>query len=77
MRSWTGTTALPGVDPIAYQTAAAHRLVLKQIINALDRLTAGTFGICARCGSAIAAGRLEAIPYVAACVDCQSRAGTG
>ncbi|WP_433997148.1 hypothetical protein [Agromyces marinus] len=25
----------------------------------------------------MAAGRLEAIPYVAACVDCQSRAGTG
>lgn len=66
--------ALPSVDPVAYQTAASNRIVVKQITDALNRLDAGTYGVCVRCGCEIVAARLEVLPYAAACIDCQSSA---
>lgn len=38
---------------------------------ALERLQAGTFGQCLRCGLAISAGRLQAQPNAATCLACQ------
>lgn len=64
--------AAPSVDPVAYQTAAAHRAAIEQITAALNRITRGTYGRCTRCGEQIAPGRLEALPYAATCIDCQS-----
>jgi hypothetical protein len=66
--------ALPGVDPVAYQVVESNRLVVEQIAAALNRLEAGTYGRCTRCGGPIAAARLEVLPYAAACIDCQSHA---
>ncbi len=66
--------ALPSVDPVAYQTAISNRLVVAQITAALNRMDAGVYGRCARCGRPIATARLEVLPYAAACIDCQSRA---
>ena len=37
---------------------------------ALGRIAAGTYGICGNCGAAIAASRLEAVPYTALCINC-------
>ena len=48
--------------------------VLSGINEALDRIESGTFGSCARCGKQIDEERLEAIPYVTRCIDCQRRA---
>jgi DnaK suppressor protein len=66
--------ALPSVDPVAYQTAASHRVAVEQITAALNRLTQGTYGLCTRCGRKIAPARLEVLPYAAACIECQSHA---
>ena len=66
--------ALPSVDPVAYQTAASHRVVVDQITAALNRIAAGTYGRCTRCGRQIAPARLEVLPYAAACIECQSHA---
>lgn len=66
--------ALPTIDPVAYQTAAAHRVTIRQISAALDRLDAGTYGQCMRCGSQIAPARLEVVPHASACIDCQNHA---
>src|SRR3954464_12370626 len=44
---------------------------LEAIDAALARLDAGTYGACARCHGAIPAGRLEALPWAALCIDCQ------
>lgn len=41
---------------------------------ALDRLQAGTFGQCQRCGAAISSGRLQAQPSAATCLACQELA---
>lgn len=46
--------------------------VLAQIDAALARMDDGTFGICQRCGKPINPERLEAFPYVAYDIDCQT-----
>ena len=66
--------ALPSIDPVAYQTAASNRVVVEQIAAALNRLDAGTYGRCIRCGGQIAPARLEVLPHAAACIECQSHA---
>ncbi len=43
---------------------------LEAIDAALDRIDAGTFGICARCGKPISAARLNAVPHAALCEEC-------
>ncbi len=44
------------------------------VIEALDRLAAGRYGVCAGCGRPVPEGRLEARPEAARCVGCQSKA---
>lgn len=48
---------------------------LAQVEEALTRVDDGTYGACVRCGRAIAAERLEAIPWAAYCIDCQREIG--
>lgn len=48
------------------------RLHLDEIDAATARLDAGTYGICERCGTAIAADRLEARPVARLCIRCAS-----
>ncbi|HEY7702129.1 MAG TPA: TraR/DksA C4-type zinc finger protein [Candidatus Limnocylindrales bacterium] len=45
---------------------------LELVDAALARLENGTFGTCLRCGKAIAPARLEALPWAAHCIECQS-----
>ena len=44
---------------------------LELVDAALDRLSAGTFGLCLRCGRPIPDERLEVLPWAAFCVRCQ------
>ena len=46
------------------------KAVVRQIDSALLSIKEGTYGICKSCGKPIAEKRLEAIPYVALCIDC-------
>ena len=50
---------------------------LAQVDAALARLDAGTFGHCERCGRPIAAERLDALPWAAHCITCQSALDRG
>lgn len=50
---------------------------LRMIDEALDRIEAGEFGVCAECGEALPARRLEAIPWARYCVRCQEREASG
>ena len=45
--------------------------VLNAIDAALERIDEGTFGVCTRCGRAIATERLEARPWASLCIDCK------
>lgn len=48
--------------------------MVAQISAALERLDAGTYGVCTNCGREIDPRRLEALPYVTLCIDCQAAA---
>jgi len=60
------------------QSLSNHaRRLLAQIDEALRRMDAGNYGTCERCGNAIEAARLEALPYATLCMDCKRRDETG
>jgi RNA polymerase-binding transcription factor DksA len=44
---------------------------VRDINTARERLSAGTYGICADCGEAIAYERLLAYPTAKRCIHCQ------
>jgi RNA polymerase-binding transcription factor DksA len=50
--------------------AVAERRALAEIEAALTRVSAGTFGRCERCGSAVSATRLTRIPQARYCAAC-------
>ena len=52
------------------QSLEAH---LNQVTQALQRMEAGTYGQCERCGRPIAPERLDAMPEATLCIDCKSQ----
>jgi DnaK suppressor protein len=50
---------------------------LQLVDSALQRLDSGSFGACLRCGNAIAPERLQALPWAAHCITCQSAIDKG
>ncbi len=46
---------------------------LKAIDAAFNRLERGRYGLCDECGDEIPLKRLEALPFAAYCVDCQTK----
>ncbi len=57
-------------DEVLEEFGATGLKELAAIDAALDRLAAGTFGICAKCGKPISAERLAAVPQAALCEEC-------
>ena len=43
----------------------------RQIESALEKMGRGEYGICENCGRPIAPERLEALPFVSLCIECQ------
>lgn len=43
---------------------------LRAIAAAMDRIEAGTYGDCVRCGEAIEPARLDALPHTPFCAAC-------
>ena len=50
-----------------------ERLLLQQIVAALERIRNGTFGQCQECGGEISKERLDALPYTPHCIQCAQR----
>lgn len=46
---------------------------LRDIINALDRMEKGSYGICKYCNKPIGKKRMLARPVASACVECKTR----
>ncbi|MBK0867776.1 MULTISPECIES: TraR/DksA C4-type zinc finger protein [unclassified Saccharopolyspora] len=76
--TWTGTDDEhdPEGATIAYERAQVRGLFddARRELEALDRaaarVDAGSYGVCERCGAAIGAERLEALPAAATCIAC-------
>ena len=47
--------------------------ILQAIEEALQRVEAGTFGLCRDCGQPIADARLHAIPWTRVCIKCKEK----
>ena len=45
---------------------------LDYLNEALERIEAGTFGVCRLCGETIGRARLEAVPTATQCIECKS-----
>jgi DnaK suppressor protein len=54
---------------LALRDRATAQLTL--VDAAMARIDEGTFGTCVRCDKPIPAGRLEALPWAAYCIECQ------
>ncbi|MFC8129227.1 TraR/DksA family transcriptional regulator [Streptomyces sp. NPDC057302] len=53
--------------------AANAREMLEQTERALERLDAGTYGICENCGNPIGKARMQAFPRATLCMDCKQK----
>ena len=60
---------------LALRDRAIHHLA--QVDAALARLDDDTYGRCIRCGREIAQARLEALPWAAHCIECQTAIDRG
>ncbi len=71
----TGDAVLQMTRSVA--ASELHQLAL-EIDRAIEKVAQGTYGLCDACGTAIAAARLEALPWAVFCVSCkQSGAKVG
>jgi DnaK suppressor protein len=49
------------------------RDLLEQVNLALEKIDAGTYGVCESCGKAIEAARVKALPHASLCIACKRR----
>ena len=68
------------IDAYQQQQMALHgkrqlEVQLATIRAALERVKAGTYGLCVECGIAIPPERLEFVPEAPFCVSCKERIG--
>jgi RNA polymerase-binding protein DksA len=67
-----GTAAFDQAASLALQRNQER--LLEQVDKALERMDAGSYGLCERCSEKIDYARLKAIPYATLCIECQPRA---
>ncbi|GLZ75362.1 DNA-binding protein [Actinorhabdospora filicis] len=65
----TGSKTLEREQEITLANQMRERVL--QVEHALERLEAGNYGMCERCGKAIPAARLAVFPSATLCVDCK------
>jgi RNA polymerase-binding transcription factor DksA len=53
------------------------RLLLARVNEALAEIDRGEYGICKTCGGTISSERLDFLPYVERCIECQRRQERG
>lgn len=58
----------------AYHARTIHATVA-EIDQALERIDAGAYGRCVRCGNMIPEERLQLVPWASLCVPCSAKPG--
>ena len=54
-------------------TADLRSQTLREVENALTRVSRGLYGVCEACGEEIMPARLKAIPWARCCVPCEEQ----
>ena len=57
-------------DEVMDQIGEVSDLELRRVESALNRLDAGTYGVCSVCNEPIAKKRLTALPMTEYCIEC-------
>lgn len=63
-------------DEVVEALGVAGTEQITRIRSALERMDAGTYGVCIHCGDAIGDRRLQALPYTELCVTCAADASS-
>ena len=63
-------------DVLNSQLAEVESRELKQIETAIKKMADGSYGICEMCEKNIPLARLNALPYAALCISCQTKVET-
>ncbi len=72
LRRSVRSSRVQGVErEINESLAAGARAALRDVLDALSRLDAGTYGVCLGCGGAVETERLQIVPQTARCSACQ------
>ena len=78
MNSMQAVYSIDGLLVRAALTLGANdRQILTQIEEALERIEDEEYGVCTNCGNEIGGKRLEALPWVRYCINCQELAEKG
>jgi DnaK suppressor protein len=54
-----------------FELGNGDRRLLKEVMEALQKIEDGSFGACERCDQLIGEKRLEALPFARYCINCQ------
>lgn len=57
-------------DELLQRLGAGTNEELQEVLHALTKMDAGTWGRCEKCSGAIGRDRLRAIPETRSCLDC-------
>ena len=60
-------------DEINSQLAEVESRELARIDEALEKMRAGTYGLCEGCKQNIPLARLQALPYATCCIECKRK----
>jgi DnaK suppressor protein len=60
-----------GSEEVASQLAELESRELIQIDRAIKKLKQGTYGLCEGCSKKIPVARLNTLPFIMTCIDCQ------
>ena len=51
--------------------------IRRQVMEALERIDRGAYGVCQECGGPVGLERLDAMPYTPYCVRCERKVEAG
>ena len=69
-RDWQERATQIENDEVLERLDEAERREIGEIRRALERIDAGSYADCARCGQSIGEARLEALPFTSCCIGC-------
>ncbi len=69
-KDWEDQATAEEDDEVLQSLGVASQGEILMIREALKRIEAGTYGICAKCGEDIAPQRLDVLPHTPLCTSC-------
>ena len=60
-----------------FSLSNSERQLLQQVDDALSRIEARSYGVCAACEDSLNLKRLQAVPWATLCIDCQEKQELG